>query len=50
MKSQGILHLASHLVLERDSLVVKVFTFQKNPTKILISAGFLAQGFALDGQ
>ena len=29
IKSQGILHLDSHLVLERDSLVVKLISFQK---------------------
>ena len=29
MKSQGILRLSSYLVLERDSSVVKVFSFQK---------------------
>ena len=29
VKSQGILRLASHLSLERDSLVVKVFSFKK---------------------
>ena len=29
MKSQGILRLAGHLVLERDSVVVKVISFKK---------------------
>ena len=29
VKSQGVLRLSSHLVLERDSLVVKVISFKK---------------------
>ena len=50
MKNQGVLRLVSHLLLERDSSVVNVFSIEKNPAEILISAGFIAQGFALDGQ
>lgn len=46
--------MASHLVWEGYSWVVKVFSFQKNPAKELISEAsllvFIAQGFALDGR